>query len=324
MALSSSSDLNLAPPMGKSTPTAFQTLKDKVNTLLNNDNVRWVILFLAVVISYVYLFMSASSTPVFSPSEPIPPEKLEATQTALFLYPSRGGYNVRRGDPSSPSLFRWDVWEVILLIMVVILSGVLFKKFVLENEPKTPWYVRGIQFLMAWTNSVILLFFLPMNDFHRRMLYNLRAVGVAICNDAMKELWMAFLFIVVLPLPGSQSPTDRMSWMALKLGVFYIGQNILLGSPNYALEPYTENKTIPETGKELVGYGLLFLVVFIIYFSEHFGTWKSKAWDVLTPDQKNTRAMASTVIGLIFVGLIVLAELTRKSIVIPPSPSPSS
>jgi hypothetical protein len=192
--------------------------------------------------------------------------------------------------------------------MVVILSGVLFKKFVLENEPKTPWYVRGIQFLMAWTNSVILLFFLPMNDFHRRMLYNLRAVGVAICNDAMKELWMAFLFIVVLPLPGSQSPTDRMSWMALKLGVFYIGQNILLGSPNYALEPYTENKTIPETGKELVG----------------FGTWKSKAWDVLTPDQKNTRAMASTVIGLIFVGLIVLAELTRKSIVIPPSPSPSS
>ena len=188
---------------------------------------------------------------------------------AYLFNPSAGGYRVVRGDMTSPSLFVWDKWEYGLLGVVILMSVALFYKLVWQNEKSTPWYVRSIGFILAWTHSVIVLFFLPVNKFHIRMLYNLRAVIAAVSNDALKELWMAFLFIVLLPLPGSRSHSERMTWMMLKLGGFYIVQTMLLGSPNYKIESYTEGKILPEDGAEMVGYGLFLAVVLVLLGWEH-------------------------------------------------------
>lgn len=233
---------------------------ERFEEIISNDNVRWVILFLFVLASYAYLFYKSF---VGTKSDE------ESQQMAYLFNPSAGGYRVVRGDMTSPSLFVWDKWEYGLLGVVILMSVALFYKLVWQNEKSTPWYVRSIGFILAWTHSVIVLFFLPVNKFHIRMLYNLRAVIAAVSNDALKELWMAFLFIVLLPLPGSRSHSERMTWMMLKLGGFYIVQTMLLGSPNYKIESYTEGKILPEDGAEMVGYGLFLAVVLVLLGWEH-------------------------------------------------------
>ena len=117
---------------------------------------------------------------------------------------------------------------------------------------------------------VILLFFIPVNNFHRRLLYNARCTIAQVCNDPLKELWLAFLFIVLLPLPGSSSHTERISWMALKLGIFYVIQNFLLGSPNYKIESVLENNSLPDsdTNSQLLGYGILFLIIILLVIKD--------------------------------------------------------
>lgn len=233
---------------------------ERFEEIISNDNVRWVILFLFVLASYAYLFYKSF---VGTKSDE------ESQQMAYLFNPSAGGYRVVRGDMTSPSLFVWDKGEYGLLGVVILMSVALFYKLVWQNEKSTPWYVRSIGFILAWTHSVIVLFFLPVNKFHIRMLYNLRAVIAAVSNDALKELWMAFLFIVLLPLPGSRSHSERMTWMMLKLGGFYIVQTMLLGSPNYKIESYTEGKILPEDGAEMVGYGLFLAVVLVLLSWEH-------------------------------------------------------
>jgi len=233
---------------------------ERFEEIISNDNVRWVILFLFVLASYAFLFYKSF---VGTRSDE------DSQQMAYLFNPSAGGYRVVRGDMTSPSLFVWDKREYGLLGVAILMSVALFYKLVWQNEKITPWYVRSIGFILAWTHSVIVLFFLPVNKFHIRMLYNLRAVIAAVSNDALKELWMAFLFIVLLPLPGSRSHSERMTWMMLKLGGFYIVQTMLLGSPNYKMESYTEGKILPEDGEEMVGYGLFLGVVFVLLGWEH-------------------------------------------------------
>lgn len=287
-----------------------------LENIISNDNVRWVILFLFVLASYAYVFYQAFLGPTSDE---------ESKQMAYLFNPSAGGYRVIRGDMSSPSLFEWDKWEYWLLSVAGIMTVVLFYKFVWQNEKNTPWYIRSIEFILAWSHSVIVLFFLPVNKFHTRMLYNLRSVTAAVCNDALKELWLAFLFIVLLPLPGSRSHSERITWMALKLGIFYIVQNILLGSPNYKTEPYTDNKILPESGSEMLGYGIFLAVVFVLLGWENLSQWKTNTWATMSDTQKRTRIIATISSLVVIVCLVVpVVVIKKKASSSPPSPSPPS
>lgn len=235
-------------------------LTAKIDSIINNESARWVILFVAVLLSYAYIFYTAYNY------KSNPDNISEKSETALFLNPSLGGYNKVRGDPNSPPLFKWDTSEIILVSAVSIITLFLFWYIINKSEPDTPLYVKIIQFIFTWTHIVILLFFIPVNNFHRRILYNARSTLAQICNDPLKELWLAFLFIVLLPLPGSSSHTERISWMALKLGIFYIIQNLLLGPPNYKIESVIKNNSLPDsdTKTQLLGYGILFIIIILL------------------------------------------------------------
>ena len=247
--------------------TLPQSFQDFIDGILNEDSYRWVILFLCVLTSYIMLFKTAYSTSVKIPQSP----PNEESETGLLLNPSLGGYATTRGDLNSPPLFTWNVAEISLCVVCGL--STLFLVWTMLIHPSSafnslPIYVCVISFLLAWSHTVLLLFFIPVNPFHRRMLYNLRCWAAQVCNDSLKELWMAFIFIVLIPLPGSKSHTERLSWFALKLGIFYVIQNFLLGSPNYQIEPVQENKSIPDSPAELVGYGVFVLFLLLLYFNE--------------------------------------------------------
>jgi len=163
------------------------------------------------------------------------------------------------------------VSESILLSIIIIITLYLFWNIMINSKSDVPMYVKIIQFVFVWTHVVLLLFFIPVNSFHRRLLYNARSVMAQICNNSLKELWIAFLFIVLLPLPGSSSHKERISWFALKLGIFYIIQNFLLGSPNYKIESVSENNSLPDsdTTTQLLGYGMLVLIIGILLLKDH-------------------------------------------------------
>jgi hypothetical protein len=230
-----------------------------LDNFLSNENVRWVILFLAVLGSYVYLGYQA-----FYANR----NEEENRELAYLFNPSAGGYREVRGDLNSKPLFEWNAWEISVIVVAGIISVFLLYSFYKKTE--YPLYIRVIQFILAWTHSVLLIFFLPVNPFHQRMWYNLRSVAASVCNNSLKELWLAFVFIVLLPLPGSTSHTERMTWLSLKLGVFYVVQNIMLGDPNYKIEPYTEHKILPESKSELIGYGILGAILLLMLIREKF------------------------------------------------------
>lgn len=241
-----------------------------VDTFFSSENVRWVILFISVLGSYAYLMYQAFYAD----------RSDEENRELAFLFnPSVGGYRKERGNMNSDALFEWNAWEISIIVFSGVITLYLFYKFYQMSE--YPFYIRVIQFILAWTHSVLLIFFLPVNPFHQRMLYNLRSVAASVCNNSLKELWMAFIFIVLLPLPGSTSHTERMTWLSLKLGAFYVIQNILLGDPNYKIEPYTDHKILPESRNELIGYGVLAAIVVVIFIKEHL--MKNKPSDL--PDQ---------------------------------------
>lgn len=307
--------LDPAPSQPTENQNILQRFFSKVETFVASDENRWIILFVFVLASYVYMFYQSYTS---SRDDP------EKTQMAYLLNPNAGGYRVVRGDMSSPSLFKWDAWEYTMFATAGLLSLVLFYKFVWQGDKNTPWYIRSIEFVLAWTHSVLLLFFLPVNDFHKRMLYNMRSVAATVCNDALKELWLAFLFIVLLPLPGSRSHSERMTWMTLKLGVFYIAQNIMLGSPNYKVEPYTEGKILPESSSEMFGYAMFILLVIMLLGWEHFSEWKTTAWTSMDATQKRTRIVAAVAIGVILVSVVITLFVIRSksSSHSPPSSQP--
>lgn len=230
---------------------------DTVDHFFSNENVRWVILFLAVLGSYVYLAYQAFYADRSDE---------ENRELAYLFNPNAGGYRKVRGDMNSKSLFEWNAWEISIIVFVGVFTIYLFYKFYKMED--YPFYIRVIQFILAWTHSVLLIFFLPVNPFHQRIWYNLRSVTATVCNHSLKELWLAFIFIVLLPLPGSTSHTERMTWLSLKLGAFYVIQNFMLGDPNYKVEPYTENKILPESKSDWIGYGILGGIIILMLLKE--------------------------------------------------------
>jgi hypothetical protein len=243
-----------------------QSWQENIDFVIGNDSYRWVILFLCVFFSYLWLFYQ--STTYFDTSSVTPSEHRE---TAMLLNPNVGGYNVDRGSLTSGSIFQWNASEYIVIaisILVTILLGWVVFFNPTDGMEKQSRYVQFLSFLIIWTHTVLLLIFIPVNAFHQRLLYNLRSLMAQICNNPMKELWIAFLFIVLVPIPGSRSHTERMWWMVVKLGIFYVVQNILLGSPNYQIELASADTKLPDTTTQYIGYGVLVLVVVLLLFNE--------------------------------------------------------
>jgi hypothetical protein len=233
----------------------IEPIRHKIDHLLSENN-RWYILFGFVMLSYVYLFLNAKYGK----------DTDEKKETALLILPEKGGYNKVRGDPSSPHLFEWNNSEIRLIIFAIVISIGLFIYLRIVNK-NTSWPIYLIQFTLIWSHTVLLLFLIPVNKFHTRILYNVRSLCTQIVNEPLKELFAAFLFIVLLPLPGGQSTkySDRVSLLVLKIGLFYIFQGILLGKPNYKMEDASEEKIIPQDGKDLLGYGAFFVLAFLTY-----------------------------------------------------------
>jgi hypothetical protein len=234
----------------------------KFDKIISREAFRWVLLFLAVVGSYGYMIYYS-----FTDVDKIP-NPSEQREIALLFNPALGGYNQNRGDPNSPPLFKWTESEYIVVVSSILISIFLFW-YVIINRPKELLYIRVIQYLLVISNLVVLIFFIPVNDFHRRMLYNLRSLMVTICNNSLEELWMAFLFIVVLPLPGSKSSSERITWLGLKLGIFYMVQNFMLGSPNYEIEAPEKNVILPNTTSQYIGYGVFVVILSLLILKDH-------------------------------------------------------
>lgn len=242
----------------------------RLDQWLADENHRWLVVLGFVLLSYVYLFVAANQAPADYRPEEAPTEEGE---TALFLLPSRGGYCQKRGDPSSAPLFEWNTSEIVLLVSGVVLTlGLTWYFFRRQGASDLTLTSRIIEYILLWTHIVLLLMFLPVNAFHTRLLYNFRSWAAQLCNDPLKELAMAFFFIVMLPLPGSTSHSERLVWLALKIGIFYIGQSFLLGSPHYTVEPESEHAALPETRNQLLGYGVL-LALSLGFLS--YSTWKT-------------------------------------------------
>jgi hypothetical protein len=233
----------------------------KIDTFISNNSVRWIILFVSVSLTYFYMLYISFTYNKDSASE-------EETEHAMLFNPSAGGYNKIRGDINSPSLFEWNPAEYCILILVI-LSTIFLYWYIVIQEKTEKLYIKLFQFILAWTHTVIIILFIPVNDFHRRMLYNLRAVAASVCNQPLQEVWIAFLLIVILPLPGSTSHKERISWLAVKLGIFYVLQNFLLGPPNYKVEPSEKNVILPDTGRDYIGYGLLVVIITILTLKEN-------------------------------------------------------
>jgi hypothetical protein len=234
----------------------------KFEKFISEEPTRWIILFVSVIVTYLYmLYISFISKN--SPSEP-----QQQRDTALLFNWSLGGYNQTRGDPNSPSLFKWDAAECSLMSVVIIATLFLYWKIVVKQTGEK-FFIKILQFILAWLHSVILLFLIPVNPFHKRVLYNFRCILATVCNEPLQELWLAFLFIVLLPFPGSYSHKERLVWLSIKLGLFYIFQNFLLGSPNYTVELVQEDKTLPNTTLEYIGYAAFILVVIVLVVREN-------------------------------------------------------
>jgi hypothetical protein len=234
----------------------------KFERFISDQSARWIILFVSVMITYIYI-LYVSYKFVDSPSA-----SDHHKQTALLFNPSLGGYNKVRGDPNSISLFDLNPSECILFSIIIIATISLYWKIVVKQTGEK-FYIKIFQFILAWLHSVILLFLIPINNFHKRLLYNFRSFLATICNEPLQELWIAFLFIVVLPCPGSTSHKERITWLAGKLAVFFVLQNFLLGSPNYSIEPVEDNTTLPGTTLDYVGYIAFVLIVTVLVLREN-------------------------------------------------------
>jgi hypothetical protein len=229
-----------------------------------SDNARWYILAVCILLSYGYIFYAAYRG--------LHDNDEEDKQTAYLLLPQAGGYNVVRGDTSSPSLFEWNWQEYVLLTIAILFTIGLIWYSWFNKKTSQDSLVMGIQFILLWFHSVAFLFFLPVNAFHKRVLYNTRSMLVQIVNQPERELFLTFLFVVLLPLPNARNSTytDRMSWLSLKLGVFYVLQNILLGNPNYRIEPYTDGRILPESRSDMIHYGFFIMLLFVVYVGYQF------------------------------------------------------
>jgi hypothetical protein len=240
-------------------------LKEKswLNRVLSSQRIRWYIFLGATLVMYVFMFYEAHS------SEKTP-ENMEA---AMWLNPSVGGYRVNRGDVNSPSLYNFtDPWEIVTnvgILIITIACALWVYRVYKARSPNLGTEV--VQIFILWIHLVLLVYLLPVNPFHERFLYNMRSYAATVVDRPSYELLLAFIFIVLLPLPGvnpNASASKRLGWLAFKLGLFYMIQSVMLGPPHYSVESYNADKVWDVTTRDVIYYGIvigLSIVVLVMH-----------------------------------------------------------
>lgn len=222
------------------------------NVSFFNRRSRWVLTVIAQLLIYTYVGFGVAKGTHKDASE-------ENKAMAYWLNPHAYGYRKILGDPNSPSLWDPSDWkEWILLTAVIATFGITFYLF-RRDEGNDPMWLSIIKTFVVWSHSGLLLMLLPINKFHKRFLYNFRVVAARVLEQPAKELFLAFAFIVLFPLPGAENSTisERYTWLAIKLGIFYVFQSILLGPPNYQVPPPNKAKILPLTRTDVINYGLI-------------------------------------------------------------------
>jgi len=239
-------------------------MKRKKTSFFSREN-RWLLTLFAQVFIYLYVFYGAWTGTSKNASD-------ENKQAAYWLNPKAYGYRKIRGDAKAPSLWdSSDPKEWILLAIVFALLPITYY-LLRKYDPKSPHWLTAVMAFITWTHSGLLLLLLPINPFHKRFLYNFKAFAVEILNEPAKELFYAFAFIVLFPLPGSENATvnDRYTWLGVKMGLFYFFQTLLLGAPNYKLGSPDTEPAIFMSKKQAGWYGAIIILTLGLIVAERF------------------------------------------------------
>ena len=248
----------------------MKTTPSKYESLVNNRT-RWILTLVSLIFTYLYMIIGSVYGNKKNASE-------ENKSLALLLNPKAHGYNKIIKDPNSPSLWNSrDPKEWILLTIILILFPLFFFLFK-RQDPKDPIWLLIVKTTVSWLFVSFPLLLLPINPFHKRILYNFKVVLARVVEQPAKELFMAFIFIVLFPLPGGENKTvaTRLVWMAMKLGIFYIFQNLLLGAPKYDINKDPDKEKIIYTNKTATGYyialilGIILIVIFEKYLNKKY------------------------------------------------------
>jgi hypothetical protein len=246
---------------------AFSKIKKPISQFINekiNQDVRWYIMFFVVLATYFWLW--------YTGYKGINSDNEESKETALFLNPAAGGYNKVRGDLNSPSLFNISDPIEKAILGIIGGSGLLFLIYFIYYRHGENLLLTFMKWFIFWSHFALGVFiFAPLiglqNPFHVRVLYNTRSLLAAIVNNPGKELYLAFIFIVIMPLPSTQKTTfrQRMTWLFLKLGLFFAFQTFLLGGPKYTIEPESDKNLLPDTRNEAYAVAIGVAILFIVW-----------------------------------------------------------
>lgn len=241
--------------------------------LMDSQKFRWVLFTLVTVAAYGFMIYEAHKGSGAGASE----EQKEAGMWLDFSN-SLGGYRQQRGNVNSPSLFDIkDPWEIGMMAALGLVTVIYIFSTIrtIRNAGPSALTLCLIQF-MIYIHVVMLLYMIPVNAYHQRYLYNLRCYAATVVERPSYELLLAFIFIVLLPLPGVNPNTGigtRFGWLALKLGLFYIVQSVLLGAPHYKIEPYTDEKNTSLTKTDYIYYGIVIGLGILLVVINTWGSW---------------------------------------------------
>ena len=223
------------------------------------ESTRWKITFAVTLIFNLYILHKS-----YKPKEK---RSKDDEAWARLLNFKANGYKKDIGNPSSPNLFELNFKEVLFITFCSVVFYYVYKSNIDVNFTMT-----FIRVFVIFSIVLFLLFSIPINDFHTRFLYNLKNVVANVVQDPGYELFMGFLFIVVLPLPGmgKKKIEERSFWLATKLGTFLIWQGLFLGPPKYNIPSPEEepNLHLPQNSK--VYYILTVITAIGIYVFEKY------------------------------------------------------
>jgi hypothetical protein len=244
---------------------------DKKTTFFSRRN-RWILMFAATIVIYFYLALGAYQGMNKNATA-------ENKAAAVWLNPKANGYRKTLGDKSTPSL--WDPKdpkEWVLLTITASLLPIIYYLMRKEKPEDSRWFTLMKAFTI-WSNTALILLLLPINPFHKRFLYNFKVFLARVLEEPAKELFLAFVFIVLLPLPGAEKSTvaQRFTWLAIKMGLFYFVQTLLLGAPKYTLLPPDQEKSVYLTKKQAGYYGAIIAATVVAIVIEKYTAQKIEA-----------------------------------------------
>lgn len=257
--------------------TLWDMLRDgrgPLTSFLNNQFVRWMMFTVATLGAYGFLIYQARVMGTKADAS----EEARTAGMWLDFTGSLGGYAVERGNPNTPSLYDFSDKAEIMMNVALLVCTIAFVFITWKVTPRT--YTYFLINFSIYIHVLLLLYMIPVNAFHERYLYNMRCYAATVVERPSYELLLAFIFIVLLPLPGVNPNTSvgaRFGWLALKLGVFYVIQSVLLGSPHYKIEPYDENKATALSRTDFIYYGIIAVLALLLILFNTWGHWGCNA-----------------------------------------------